>query len=663
LTGLLALLLALTSVPALAITASATKDLTCAGFRFGSDLNCTAGEFTVGASFSADNGTSPFCMAGQNFDFKVVVSLTGSNTDRQDVGIFVGQSGNDPKLATAGNNCSVASFPKTPSPWKDNDGDGCGDYLGGGSSNTTVDEIKVVCQGGSTGALQIPYVVTYWQNNGNVCTGATDVVPGSKSKCNSGIALVDGVVAVNAGAWLDVTKQTNPAGDTQSFSFTATGPAGTKVIALVGATLTSTSSTGGTYIPSTISAATNSTTFPLKGGETARVFMTALTASQTLTVTEAAATGWDPTAALSCSATTGTPTFTTNNTTRTATASLNTTNTAGACTFANTKRARVTVTKVSNGDVGTFNFTGTNGWTSQNITTTASGVGVSGATQTLVQSTPTNLIEGAVANFLLTGITCTGLGAGGTATNDLTNRTVSLNAAAMAPGVNINCTFANGRTRTLSVVKSLSPVSDTGQFIMNANGTSGTAGGNGASASATVGTGSVVTFSESAAAGTSLLNYTTTYSCNTSPATTGSTTSGSLTMPNANVTCTMTNTRIPRPLMSVTKLSSVISDPVNGTAANAKAIPGSVVRYTITVKNDAAAVGNATNVVTTDPIPAQLTYVAGSIKLNGVTQTDASDSPTDNSDYSATTAGTVTVNLGTMAPGTTHLITFDAVVK
>ena len=40
-----------------------------------------------------------------------------------------------------------------------------------------------------------------------------------------------------------------------------------------------------------------------------------------------------------------------------------------ACTFTNTKRPTVTVTKISNGGTGSFTFTGTNGWSSQNITT------------------------------------------------------------------------------------------------------------------------------------------------------------------------------------------------------------------------------------------------------------------------------------------------------
>ena len=42
----------------------------------------------------------------------------------------------------------------------------------------------------------------------------------------------------------------------------------------------------------------------------------------------------------------------------------------------------LTLTKISQGGVGSFTFTGTNGWASQTITTTTSPVNVSGATQT-----------------------------------------------------------------------------------------------------------------------------------------------------------------------------------------------------------------------------------------------------------------------------------------
>jgi hypothetical protein len=73
-----------------------------------------------------------------------------------------------------------------------------------------------------------------------------------------------------------------------------------------------------------------------------------------------------------------------------------------ACTFTNTKRPTVTLTKISNGGVGGFTFTGTNGWSSQTITTLTSGTGVSGATQTLTAaSTATTITETIPAGYAL----------------------------------------------------------------------------------------------------------------------------------------------------------------------------------------------------------------------------------------------------------------------
>ncbi|KQX34991.1 DUF11 domain-containing protein [Variovorax sp. Root434] len=115
------------------------------------------------------------------------------------------------------------------------------------------------------------------------------------------------------------------------------------------------------------------------------------------------------------------------------------------CVFTNAASASVTIRKVSVGTTGTFGFTGDNGLAAQSITTTAAGTPAAGAAQTL--TTPgvaTTITEDPLpADYLLTGISCTGLGAGGAATPDLPNRKVTLNAAATAPGSNIACTFTN----------------------------------------------------------------------------------------------------------------------------------------------------------------------------------------------------------------------------
>lgn len=117
-------------------------------------------------------------------------------------------------------------------------------------------------------------------------------------------------------------------------------------------------------------------------------------------------------------------------------------------------RPTVTLTKISNGSVGGFTFTGNNGWTSQTITTTTSGTGVTGATQTLAAaSTSTTITEAIPAGYALASATCTGLGSGGTATPDLSTGALSLDAAATAGASAIACTFTNTKLPTLAVTK------------------------------------------------------------------------------------------------------------------------------------------------------------------------------------------------------------------
>lgn len=112
--------------------------------------------------------------------------------------------------------------------------------------------------------------------------------------------------------------------------------------------------------------------------------------------------------------------------------------------------------------------------------------------------------------------------------------------------------------------------------------------------------------------------------------------------------------------LTVTKTSAVISDPFNGVSANAKSIPGAVVEYTITVANAPGASASASSVTLSDPIPANVTYSAGTITFDGAARTDAGDA--DNSDFGVTTGSAVTVDLGTVAAGTTHTITFRVTV-
>ena len=125
-----------------------------------------------------------------------------------------------------------------------------------------------------------------------------------------------------------------------------------------------------------------------------------------------------------------------------------------ACSVTNTKRPTLTLTKISNGGVGGFTFTGDNGWTSQTITTATAGTGVAGTTQTLTAAgTATTITEGAVAGYGMTGVSCTGTGDGTQPTVNLTARTIAFTAAQMAAGASVACTVTNAKLPTLTLTK------------------------------------------------------------------------------------------------------------------------------------------------------------------------------------------------------------------
>jgi uncharacterized repeat protein (TIGR01451 family) len=75
------------------------------------------------------------------------------------------------------------------------------------------------------------------------------------------------------------------------------------------------------------------------------------------------------------------------------------------------------------------------------------------------------------------------------------------------------------------------------------------------------------------------------------------------------ITCTITNTRLAgNATLVITKTSTVISDPVSST--NPKAIPGAIIRYTITVQNTGNQSVDANSIVVLDPLPAEFTLDA-----------------------------------------------------
>jgi uncharacterized repeat protein (TIGR01451 family) len=116
----------------------------------------------------------------------------------------------------------------------------------------------------------------------------------------------------------------------------------------------------------------------------------------------------------------------------------------------------------------------------------------------------------------------------------------------------------------------------------------------------------------------------------------------------------------------ITKTAVVISDPINGVSANAKAIPGAIVEYTITVDNTAGT-SDATGVVISDTIDADVTFldeayaVGDDVNINGsFCNADATDTDADGCSLDGADLVIGNVNLAiTVAAGATYTITFQ----
>jgi uncharacterized repeat protein (TIGR01451 family) len=127
------------------------------------------------------------------------------------------------------------------------------------------------------------------------------------------------------------------------------------------------------------------------------------------------------------------------------------------------------------------------------------------------------------------------------------------------------------------------------------------------------------------------------------------------------VICTYTNTRIIA--ITVSKISSILLDGVSGT--NPKSIPGATVRYCILASNPGTL--PATSVVALDTLPANISYVSGSL-LSGTTCSSAATIEDDNNTGAdetdpfgiSVTGSTITGTAPLLAAGATFVIVFNA---
>ncbi len=125
-------------------------------------------------------------------------------------------------------------------------------------------------------------------------------------------------------------------------------------------------------------------------------------------------------------------------------------------------------------------------------------------------------------------------------------------------------------------------------------------------------------------------------------------------------------------LLTVTKLSRVVSDPVTTAAGgtNPKAIPGAIVEYCIVVSNASTASGTATGVNVSDNLSqvglTAINYDSTFTPLkNGTSFTGVTCATGGTADAGAYNAGTDTVSatLSDLAPGNTRTLIFRVVVQ
>jgi uncharacterized repeat protein (TIGR01451 family) len=124
--------------------------------------------------------------------------------------------------------------------------------------------------------------------------------------------------------------------------------------------------------------------------------------------------------------------------------------------------------------------------------------------------------------------------------------------------------------------------------------------------------------------------------------------------------------------LTVIKSQAVISDPFNGTASP-KAIPGAVIEYCVDISNTGASQADA--IVLTDAIPANTTYVPGSIRVgvtgtgtactsgSGTAEDDDATGVGDAGDFNVTTAGAITVRGGNIAAAARYKALFRVTVN
>lgn len=116
--------------------------------------------------------------------------------------------------------------------------------------------------------------------------------------------------------------------------------------------------------------------------------------------------------------------------------------------------------------------------------------------------------------------------------------------------------------------------------------------------------------------------------------------------------------QVSRLTLTMTK-SATVSDGLGGS----QPIPGATIGYAIAIV--LGGTGTAQNIVVSDTVPAQTSYVPGTLRLDGATLSDAADADAGEVVETPPASGTyvVTLRLGTVSGAANHNLTFDVTIK
>lgn len=303
--------------------------------------------------------------------------------------------------------------------------------------------------------------------------------------------------------------------------------------------------------------------------------------------------------------------------------------------------------RINAADQFTFRITATSsGTTLASGTTSGTGNGpFTAAAVSLASGIPLTISEAMAAGSVSTlsqyrgSLTCIN-GTAGSSTILPTNLIASsYSFGALQFGDAIQCTFTNAPYPHIRVRKALATSGRRfagdqftvrllhGSTVLASSSTTGTSATvtGGDTGFIQVSSGTAYTVDEIGVGSTSLSVYTAVTGCTNAWA--GSTTALPTGMPGTVtpqvgdvITCTITNTRKNTAVLTIAKVSTVISDPVNGTT-NPMMIPGAIVEYAITVTNEGNTTVTSNSLIMLDVLPSNVAYdrVTGVSFTNGTT--------------------------------------------